>query len=935
VEFGLLGLVELTDGGRVVPVPSVRLRVLLACLLLRAGQLVTVDELAEAVWGDGGLPAKPRRAVQTYVARLRKLLGAGLIHTRGEGYVLTVAPGDVDVGRFELLLEQARHVGGEGDRQAEAALLRQALGLWRGEPLADAPSAVLHHQVVARLGERHLEALERRIEADLALGRHAELVGELGELTERYPLRERLWAQLMTALYRGGRRADALAAFTRARDRLVEELGIEPATELQRLQRAILSGDPALGVGAGPTQDGVVVARPSQLPVDVGDFVGRGGLADQIASLLDDEQTVPIVALSGPPGVGKTALAVHAAHRLAKRFGDGQLYVDLHGATAGMRPLAPLEVLGRFLRALGADPAAIPTGLEEASAMFRSQVAGQRLLVVLDNAADAAQVAPLLPAGAGCGVLVTSRRALAGLAGTTSLHLAVLEPAEAVELLGRVAGQRRLDAEPEAAAELAGWCGRLPLALRIAGARLAARPAWPVRTLAERLADAYGRLDELELAEVGVRASFGVSYQQLSDSSDGLDRAAAEAFGLLGVLDGPQVGAPVAARLLDAPEQAAERALERLVDAQLLETPTPGRYRLHDLLRLFARELACRQHPEPERAAALARALGFYTATTWQTLGLLRPGDYRLAHIDARWSKDGLEFPDDRAALAWLEAERANLLAAVRQAATTPGVPDELAIQLTHALGGFLWVRGHVWDDWIQANQAALEAARRLGERAAQAQALNDLGVAHWTHGHHDQAFTHQQESLALRRQLGDLPGQAAGLNNLGLLYETQGRYDQALACLQQALAIDRGLGDRGALAGVLESLGVVYQRQGRHNEALACLQESLAIDRERGFRWNQGHCLNELGTIHALQGRYDQALACLQEGLAIRRDLGNLSGQAESLRALGMTLRALDRPEEARAHWLEALAIFEQLRTADADQLRVLLAELPTGPPP
>jgi DNA-binding SARP family transcriptional activator/DNA polymerase III delta prime subunit len=680
VDFGLLGPLAVTEGDGPVPISSPKQRTLLAALLLRAGALVTVGELAEAIWGDD-LPAYPRRAVQIYVTRLRKLLGAGLIHSRLEGYVLAVAADDVDVGRFELLLAQARQVASLGDRQREAVVLRQALGLWRGEPLADVPSEALRHRVVERLGEQRLEALERRIEADLAVGRHAELVSELRVLTDTHPLRERLWAQLMLALYRSGRQADALQAFTRARERLVEELGIEPGPVLQRLQRAILTGDPALVVPPAPVRP-AVLAKPSQLPVEAGDFVGRAGLVDQVVALLTDHRRVPVVALSGPPGVGKTALAVHAAHRLAGRFPDGQLYVDLHGATAGLAPLPPLEVLGRFLRALGADPASIPADLAEAGAAFRSWVAGRRLLVVLDNAADAAQVAPLLPASAGCGVLVTSRRVLSALEGAAHLPLGVLEPAEATELLGRVAGPQRLAAEPQAAAELAACCGWLPLALRIAGARLAARPAWPVAALAQRLADTQGRLDELELAEVGVRASFQVSFRQLSDSPDGLDRAAAGALVLLGVLDSLEVGVAVVARLLDAPEDAAERALERAVDAHLLETPAPGRYRLHDLLRLYARELAHEHHGAPARAAALTRALGFYVATAWRTMALLRPVDHRLAVVEARWSKDGLELDDDIAALAWLEVERANLLAAVRQAATTPGGPAaELAIQ--------------------------------------------------------------------------------------------------------------------------------------------------------------------------------------------------------------------------------------------------------------
>jgi DNA-binding SARP family transcriptional activator len=974
VEFGVLGPLEVIDDARPVLIQSPKLRMLLACLLLRADELVTVDELAEAVWGDA-LPADPRRAVQTYVARLRKLLGGSeLIHSRPQGYVLAVSRQETDQGRFELLLERARDAAGKDDRAAEAALLRQALALWRGEALADVPSALLHRNAVARLAEQRLDALQRRIDADLALGRHRELVAELRSLTDRYPLREQLWAQLMIALYRCGRQADALEAYQRVRRLLADELGIDPGAGLEALHRAILTSDPALNAPHDP--DAVTARRPTvvpcQLPLDVEALVGRDDLVCRIRQVLADDRRVPVVALSGPPGVGKTALAIHAAHRLVERFPDGQLYVNLHGATAGLQPLQPLEVLGRFLRALGADPAAIPTDLEEASAAFRSRTARRCLLVVLDDAADAAQIVPLLPASPGCGVLVTSRRVLSALE-AAHLHLDVLEPAEAVELLGRLAGRERLAAERGAAVEVAHLCGHLPLALRIAGARLAARPAWPVGAVAERLADAQRRLDELEMAEVGVRASFQVSYQQLRDGADALDRAAAEAFGLLGVLDVPEVGVPVIARLLDAPEDATERRLERLVDTQLLETSAPGRYRLHDLLRLYACELARQQHPEPVRAAALTRALGFYVATAWRTLELLRPGDYRLARAETRWRKGGIEFADDQAALGWLEEERANLLAVIQQGAADPGVPAELSIQLAQALFGFYLVRNY-WRDWEKVTQTALAVARRVGDRAAQAQAHNDFGLMDWGAGRYAQALARHQQSLVIRRELGDRPGQVASLLNLGLVaasegrydqsvaynrqglaiaeelgdrrgqanslanlgevYQRQGRYQDALACLHDSLAIYRELGHRHGEAQSLRELGVLYQRQGRYPEALACLHDSLAIYRELGDRQGQANSLHDRGIAYQRQGRFEQALTCLRESLALRRELGDSRSEAESLRELGGALRALGRLEETRARWLEALAIFEQLQATEADQVRVLVADLPTSPP-
>jgi DNA-binding SARP family transcriptional activator len=723
VEFGLLGPLEVIDDGRPVPIPSAKHRALLAALLLRAGELATADELAEAIWGER-LPAEPRRAVQTYVTRLRKLLGGTkLIQSRSEGYVLVVAREETDLGRFELLLARARDAAAEGDHQAEATVLRQALGLWRGGPLADVASEFLHSDAAARLAEQRLDALQRRVDADLQLGQHAELVGELRVLTDRYPLCEQFWMQLMTALYRCGRQGDALEAYRRISRMLADELGVDPGQGLRDLHQAILTSDPALAVPPTLVRAGAWI-RQYQLPMDVGDFVGREDQVRRIERLLADDEGVPIVALSGASGVGKTALAIHAAHRLIDRFPEGQLYVNLHGATAGLQALRPLAVLGRFLRALGMEPAAVPGDLEEASAAFRSRVAHRRLLTVLDNAASATQVAPLLPASSGCGVLVTSRRILVDLDGEYQLHLDVLAPGSALEVLARRAGQKRVATEPEAAAEVARCCEYLPLALRIAGARLAARPGWPVRVLAERLADAQRRLDELQLAEVGVRTSFAVSKQQLTASDDPVDRAAAFAFPLLGALDGPEASVAVTARLLDIAEDAAERLLERLVDAQLLETPSPGRYRMHDLLRLYAREFTGEQHPEQVRAAALTRALGLYVAGAWRALALLRPGDHRLARMDSRWSKGGPEFADDREALGWLDAERTNLLAAVQQAAATPGVPDEIVIQLGLALSAFFGVRSH-WEDWAQVGQTALGVARRSGDLAAQGQALS------------------------------------------------------------------------------------------------------------------------------------------------------------------------------------------------------------------
>jgi len=486
--------------------------------------------------------------------------------------------------------------------------------------------------------------------------------------------------------------------------------------------------------------------------------------------------------------------------------------------------------------------------------------------VLLDNAHSAEQVRPLLPGSPACGVLVTSRQVLATLEGTHPLHLDVLPDNQALELLGRIVGEQRITAEPQAAAEVVRQCGHLPLALRIAAARLAARPTWPVRVLAERLADAAHRLEELQAGEFAVRASFDVSLHALAQSSDPVDQAAAAAFGLLSLPDGPDLGLVAAAPLLGRPEPATEILLERLVDAQLLETPRPGRYQFHDLLRLYGRQHAAGQRPELELLAALTRLFGFYTVTAWHTLALLRPGDHRLATAAPQWARGGLRFPDTSAALAWLDAEGANPLAAITQAAATaPAIPAGLASQLVQALFGFFDMRGF-WQDGVQANQTALQLARGTRDRAAQASAHNDLGVFYRPLGRYAEAIASLQESLTIRRQLGDRHGQAISLANLGNVYWRLGQYAEAVACQQDSLAICRQLGDRRGQAISLANLANVYELQGRYAAAITSLQESLAIRRELDDRHGQASDLSSLGNVYCLQGRYDEAIACQQD---------------------------------------------------------------------
>jgi len=894
MQVRLLGPVDVAVDGASRPVRGLRRKAVLAVLALHGGGIVSTGRLVDVVWGEAA-PSTAVNTLQSHVSHLRQILGSrDAIRVRPPGYVLNLDDEATDVQAAERLIRQGTQSPDHSDR---ARQIRAALGLWRGRPLVDVAGVAWLDEQAERLDQLQLQARRALIDARLALGEHAQLLPDLEQLTRDHPFDEQIHGQLMLALYRTGRQADALAAFKRLRRTLADDLGIDPSQALRDIEAAILRQHPALdlappAVTRARSQEPARSPVPRQLPAPPQSFTGRArelAQLDAVAATADKAPTVVISAMSGIAGVGKSALAVYAANRLAKHFPDGQLYVNLQGAAAGMAPLDPLEVLGRFLRALGVSGDQVPAEVDEAAARFRSELADRRLLVVLDNAHDIDQVLPLLPGQSGCAALITSRRVLAGLDVASHLHLGVLEADEAIKLLGRLAGQDRVALEPEATLEVARRCGWLPLALRIAGARLAARPGWPVRALAERLADATHRLEELQASGLAVRASFEVSLHALQHSADPVDHSAARAFGLLGLPDGPDLSLTAAARLLDEPEPATDRLLERLVDAQLLETPSPGRYQFHDLMRLYAHQQATRQYPASARMAALTRLFGFLTATAWQSLRLLRPGDRRLATADPRWAQGELRFVDAAAALSWLEAERVNLMAAIGQAAAAaPAIPADVVYQLTRALFGFFDVRSY-WHDELRADETALRLARAAGDRAAQAQACIDLGSLHYQTGRYQEGIVLLREGLVLARELGDRFGEAASLSNLGSIHERLGNYQEALTWQQDSLTLRRELGDRFGEAASLNNFGVVHERLGNYREAIACQQDSLTICRE----------------------------------------LGDRHGQAEALRDLGDALLGAGRPQQAREAWQEALELCEALQLPQAEELRALLNNL------
>ncbi len=585
LRFSLLGPVRAWRGAEQLPTGSPQQRALLAALLLRQGRTATAAELIDALWGEDP-PSQALAAVRTYAARLRKVLGAGVLVSESGGYAVR-SPGE---GALDLVVAQDLAAEAEKARAAGALdqarkLMRQTLELWDGEALAGVPGPYAETQRV-RLEEWRLQLLESRLDMDLEQGSHAEAISELTALTAAHPLRERLRELLMLALYRSGRQAEALAVYADTRRLLADELGVDPRPGLQDLQQRILQADPNLAEPSAPVhKPGAVPVRPAQLPATVPDFTGRTTVVHEVRNVLasaagSEHRVMVVAALAGIAGVGKTTLAVHVAHQVRPDFPDGQLYVDLQGA--GPRPADPEAILGSFLRALGVADSAIPPSLQERAALYRSLLDGRRVLVVLDNAQDAAQVRPLLPGAEGCAALVTSQARMTGLVGAHLADLDVMSPQEALSLFTKIVGAHRVGAESEAALDVVRACGFLPLAIRIAAARLASRRTWTVSVLAAKLADERHRLDELQAGDLAVKASFELGFAQL-------EPAQARAFRLLGLADSPDISLDAAISLLDCGADEAEDLLEDLTDAGLITPREPGRYQLHDLAWLYAR----------------------------------------------------------------------------------------------------------------------------------------------------------------------------------------------------------------------------------------------------------------------------------------------------------------------------------------------------------
>ncbi|MFI0453893.1 BTAD domain-containing putative transcriptional regulator [Actinomadura sp. 6N118] len=895
-EFRLLGPLEVAVGGRLVQVNGRRQRELLAMLLVSANRLISLEALVDMAW-RARAPATARRQIQNSVGRLRNVLTEGgvppeVIETQPGGYVLRADGDGLDALAFTSRVAEGRQAAKEGRLESATAKLRGALALWRGKALAEFDADAISNEA-ARLEELRMAVLEECLELELRQGLHHDLIGELTALTREHPLRERLWSHLMLALYRDGRRADALAAYRQARHGFVAELGLDPGPELLRLETAVLAGDRSLDPPGGHEQ--VERPQPCQLPADVSDFTGRDDIARELEELFRREcegHALPVVAIAGKAGVGKTALAVHVAHRLRDVCRDGQLYVNLGGLRDHRAD--PAEVLVRFLRALGTASTAIPSAIEERAEIFREQLADRRMLLVLDNAVDDAQIRPLLPGASGSAVLITSRSRLTGLSGARLVELDVLEAGDAAGMLARAVGEDRVKAEAAITHDLVRLCGRLPLALRIAGARLAARPHWTLERMVSRLTNERRRLDELSHGDLEVRASLSLSYRRLDPRSRRLLR-------LLGLLQAPDLTGWVCAALLDTTVQAAEELIDELIDTQLIDAAGQDavgqtRYRFHDLVRLYARERAFEEESSSERVAAVTRALGGWMALVERAHRAVHGGDFAILHGTApRWLSAVEELGDviDAGPLAWYETERLNIVAGVRQAADMVlDVPEagevfsELCWDLAATAVSLFQLRGH-YDDWEDVLTRSLAATRTAGNPRGTASMLTGLGWLGTYRHQYTHAATMLSEALSLFRNLGDDHGLALALPMAAHIDGMRGRYDEAIARHDEALRVLRKVGDHSAEIFVLRSIGQVLVEAGRSEQARPYLEQALAQSRERNPH-ARAEVLCWLGESYLASGDADRAEAMFLETLAIAEQIGDPRGEANARHGLG-----------------------------------------------
>jgi DNA-binding SARP family transcriptional activator len=898
LHIGVLGPLTVHRGDRAVEVGSARLRCLLGLLAIQPGRVVSRDEIVDVLWGDRP-PATCRDLLHAYVGRLRGLLdpdrrrvGTQVLRPERSGYRLALDEDQLDLLRFQRLTSAAADAG---DRDDAENLLDRALQCWRGPALADAEPPLWEHPARVALGQRHLAAVLSFADVAIELDHHEQAVQRLRATAAIEPMHEGVHARLILALAGCGQQADALAVFTELRARLVGELGVEPGPEVQDAHLRVLRGTERI-----PTGHPIV---PAQLPPDVAGFTGRTRHLRTLHELLprdpaDRPVAVVLTVIAGMAGVGKTSLAVHWAHRVSDRFVDGQLYANLHGYSPTPPPPA-VQVLAGFLRALGVPAERVPTDVDEATALYRSVLAGKRVVVLLDNARDPAQVRPLLPAGPGCLVLVTSRDRLAGLAvqdGARRLALDVLDPAEARTLLTGLLGDRAR-ADRSAVDDLARACGLLPLALRIAAANLADQPERSIaRYVAElRASNPLAALKIEDEEQVAVRAAFDLSYSTLPAQTQRLFRS-------LGHSPGSDLGVEAVAALAGTSPDGAARQLRRLVTANLVEPRAGERYALHDLLRLYAAERGQIEDSASDRAAAVRRLHDWYLSRVDAAARLLYPEKSRLPLPVAI---DQTQAFDHTRAMAWLESERSNLIAVVRHAAENG--PRSTAWLLADSLRGYFFLRKDTVG-WLTVARAALAAATAESDLRGQASAYLSLAAVRRCEGRARQAIEEYERAVGAAREAGWIEGQSAALGNLAATYSDLGLLPEAADNYARAIELSRQSGWTAGAATALGNLGALYQQLGRLEDAADHYEQALTINRRTGSRNGEAINLANLAEVHHALGRLDEAYDELGRALAIQREVGDRGAEAETLRLLAEVRR--DRGDLADALELAQAAL-------------------------
>lgn len=926
MRLRVLGQLEVIGHTRTIRTVARRERIVLAVLALDANHVVSMDRLVDAVW-DENPPATAREQIQICVSALRRaLLDAGLadvILTHPAGYLLRAGEGELDLDDFDHLVAVGKLAAAEGRLTDAADAFAQALALWDGGAFSGLDSRIVQ-AAAAQLVERRLEITEQRFDALLRLGSHHEIIGELMALTVEYPLRETLRVQLMTALYRDGRKAEALAVYQQARRVSIDELGLEPGATLQNLEQAILTGDAALAPPPEVSAHGFPRA-PRMLPPDIADFTGRRDELAQIRRLLlqarAGDSTPTVVMITGRGGVGKTTLALHVAHALAQSFPGGQLFASFVGG--GSRRPGPSDVLGRFLRVLGVPGPAIPEGTEARASVYRDRLGDRRVLIILDDAESEEEVLPLLPGHSTAAVIVTSRMRLTGLS-AAHVEVGLFPEQDAIGLLEQVAGTERVRADAASSEALVALCGRLPLALRIAAARLAARPHWPVAQLVSRLADEGRRLDELTHHSVDVRASIATMHDRLGSDARRL-------FRRLGLIKAPDFARWLPMPLLSVSQEKAEDLLDVLADARLLDVVQGSdgslRYQFHDLIRVFAREQLAKRESRHQRLAAVRRMLGAWLYLAREAHSREYGGDYTVLHGAAEvWplphSLVDAEIADP---LSWYEAERVALTGAVRQAADS-GL-HEICWDLAMSTVVLFETRSYL-DDWRDTHDVALAASRRAGNRRGEAAMLYSLGALTLCEGRFDQAGTMLERALTAFSELGDSHGRALTERNLAHVDRVHGEFGVARTRYENALATLREAGDVVAEAHALIGLAHIAVETNEYGEAEATLGQAFEIAHRAGGSRVAAQARTMLGEIMLDRGDLPGARNAFLSVLTWARAARDLMGEANAL--AGLSTIELQAGELLQAELLlgQALRIAQETR----DQLLVAKMQLARG---